>query len=159
MNPINQKEIDDKMRALDGTDNKGKLGANAILAVSMAVCKVRCAQACRVSHGFLGLYKESVCSARAAVVLTGSHLWVLCLCMQAGAAEKGVPLYKHISELAGNPKLVLPVPAFNIINGGRWVLRQRNLIFGTNRPTHQANNTNTHPGPTSCCTLRAQPRR
>jgi enolase len=29
------------MIALDGTDNKGKLGANAILAVSMAVCKVR----------------------------------------------------------------------------------------------------------------------
>ena len=40
MNPINQKEIDDKMRELDGTDNKGKLGANAILAISMAVCKV-----------------------------------------------------------------------------------------------------------------------
>jgi enolase len=29
-----------------------------------------------------------------------------------------VPLYKHIAELAGNPTLVLPVPAFNIINGG-----------------------------------------
>ena len=28
---------------------------------------------------------------------------------KAGAAEKGVPLYKHISELAGNTKLVLPV--------------------------------------------------
>ena len=41
MNPLNQKELDDKMRELDGTDNKGKLGANAILAVSMAVCKVR----------------------------------------------------------------------------------------------------------------------
>jgi enolase len=40
MNPINQKEIDEKMKELDGTDNKGKLGANAILAVSMAVCKV-----------------------------------------------------------------------------------------------------------------------
>merc|ERR1712060_610007 len=53
------------------------LGANAILAVSMAVCK-------------------------------------------AGAASKSMPLYKHIAELAGNPtdKLVLPVPAFNIINGG-----------------------------------------
>eukprot|EP00955_Chlamydomonas_euryale_P052999 355351-Chlamydomonas_euryale.AAC.6 len=75
MNPINQKEIDDKMREIDGTDNKGKLGANAILAVSMAVSK-------------------------------------------AGAAEKGVPLYKHIADLAGNTKLVLPVPSFNIINGG-----------------------------------------
>lgn len=41
MNPVNQKELDDKMRELDGTDNKGKLGANAILAISMAVCKVR----------------------------------------------------------------------------------------------------------------------
>jgi len=29
------------MISLDGTENKGKLGANAILAVSMAVCKVR----------------------------------------------------------------------------------------------------------------------
>ena len=37
---------------------------------------------------------------------------------KAGAAEKGVPLYKHISDLAGNAKLVLPVPAFNVINGG-----------------------------------------
>lgn len=73
--PADQKMIDDLMIELDGTKNKGKLGANAILAVSMAVSK-------------------------------------------AGAAEKGVPLYKHISELAGNSKLVLPVPAFNVINGG-----------------------------------------
>eukprot|EP00213_Chloropicon_mariensis_P006586 CAMPEP_0197472472 /NCGR_PEP_ID=MMETSP1309-20131121/3673_1 /TAXON_ID=464262 /ORGANISM="Genus nov. species nov., Strain RCC998" /LENGTH=479 /DNA_ID=CAMNT_0043011029 /DNA_START=369 /DNA_END=1808 /DNA_ORIENTATION=+ len=74
--PTKQKEIDDFMiKELDGTDNKGKLGANAILAVSMAVCK-------------------------------------------AGAAEKEIPLYKHLAELAGNTKLVLPVPAFNIINGG-----------------------------------------
>ncbi|CAG9460011.1 unnamed protein product [Pedinophyceae sp. YPF-701] len=73
--PRNQKEIDDAMIALDGTDNKGKLGANAILAVSMAVSK-------------------------------------------AGAEEKGVPLYRHLADLAGNGKLVLPVPSFNIINGG-----------------------------------------
>ena len=73
--PTDQKAVDAKMNALDGTENKGKLGANAILAVSMAVCK-------------------------------------------AGAAEKGVPLYRHIADLAGNPKLVLPVPSFNIINGG-----------------------------------------
>ena len=75
MDPADQKAVDAKMNALDGTDNKGKLGANAILAVSMAVCK-------------------------------------------AGAAEKGVPLYKHIANLAGNSKLILPVPSFNIINGG-----------------------------------------
>ena len=55
------------MLQLDGTDNKSKLGANAILAVSMACCK-------------------------------------------AGAAEKGVPLYKHIADLCGNKQVVLPVP-------------------------------------------------
>lgn len=75
MDPIKQKEVDDKMKELDGTDNKAKLGANAILAVSLAVSK-------------------------------------------AGAAEKGVPLYRHLADLAGNSKLVLPVPSFNIINGG-----------------------------------------
>ncbi len=34
-----QQAIDEKMIALDGTDNKGRLGANALLAVSMAVAK------------------------------------------------------------------------------------------------------------------------
>jgi len=29
-----------------------------------------------------------------------------------------VPLYRHIADLAGNSQLVLPVPAFNVINGG-----------------------------------------
>ncbi|KAG7216984.1 hypothetical protein INR49_001638 [Caranx melampygus] len=41
----------------------------------------------------------------------------LAIC-KAGAAEKGVPLYRHIADLAGNGDLVLPVPAFNVINGG-----------------------------------------
>eukprot|EP00745_Piridium_sociabile_P015200 TRINITY_DN22408_c0_g1_i1.p1 TRINITY_DN22408_c0_g1~~TRINITY_DN22408_c0_g1_i1.p1 ORF type:complete len:438 (-),score=128.67 TRINITY_DN22408_c0_g1_i1:702-2015(-) len=75
LNVKNQAEVDKRMLAIDGSANKGTLGANAILAVSMAVCK-------------------------------------------AGAAEKGVPLYKHIADLAGNKKLVMPVPAFNVINGG-----------------------------------------
>ncbi len=34
-----QEEIDNLMLKLDGTDNKSELGANAILAVSMAVCR------------------------------------------------------------------------------------------------------------------------
>ncbi len=34
-----QREIDSILNELDGTENKSKLGANAILAVSMAVCK------------------------------------------------------------------------------------------------------------------------
>merc|ERR1711966_74009 len=75
MNPIEQEAIDNKMIELDGTPNKTKLGANAILAVSLAVCK-------------------------------------------AGAAQKGVPLYKHIADLAGTKKICMPVPWMNVINGG-----------------------------------------
>lgn len=75
MDPIDQQAIDDLMLKLDGTENKNKLGANAILGVSMAACK-------------------------------------------AGAAHKGVPLYRHIADLAGVEHVVMPVPAFNIINGG-----------------------------------------
>jgi len=37
--PAQQKEIDNLMVGLDGTENKSKLGANAILAVSIAVCR------------------------------------------------------------------------------------------------------------------------
>ena len=39
-NPADQRDIDDLMLKLDGTDNKNKMGANAILGISMAVCKV-----------------------------------------------------------------------------------------------------------------------
>lgn len=38
--PSSQKEIDSAMISMDGTPNKGKLGANAILAVSIAIAKV-----------------------------------------------------------------------------------------------------------------------
>ncbi|XP_063058582.1 beta-enolase-like [Engraulis encrasicolus] len=70
-----QAKIDNIMLELDGTDNKSQFGANAILGISLAVCK-------------------------------------------AGAAEKGVPLYRHIADLAGHKDVILPVPAFNVINGG-----------------------------------------
>ncbi|XP_026409679.1 enolase 2 [Papaver somniferum] len=79
--PTKQVELDNLMvQQLDGTQNewgwcKQKLGANAILAVSLAICK-------------------------------------------AGASVNKIPLYKHIANLAGNKNLVLPVPAFNVINGG-----------------------------------------
>lgn len=39
MDVFNQKEIDEKLIKLDGTDNKEKLGANAILGVSLAVAR------------------------------------------------------------------------------------------------------------------------
>ena len=37
--PLKQREIDEIMIELDGTENKSKLGANAILPVSLAVCR------------------------------------------------------------------------------------------------------------------------
>ncbi|OYT31648.1 phosphopyruvate hydratase [Candidatus Woesearchaeota archaeon] len=75
-NPENQQQIDEIMLKLDATKNKTKLGANAILAVSIATAK-------------------------------------------AGAQAKGIPLYEHIAEIYGNKKPSLPVPSFNIINGGK----------------------------------------
>jgi len=39
MNPAGQEEIDKLMIDFDGSENKSKLGANAILGVSMAICK------------------------------------------------------------------------------------------------------------------------
>ncbi|GAA5414764.1 phosphopyruvate hydratase [Ureaplasma ceti] len=45
--PFKQNEIDQLMIELDGTDNKARLGANAILAVSLAVCRAA-ASACGV---------------------------------------------------------------------------------------------------------------
>ncbi len=58
MNVYDQKAIDKKMLALDGTDNKTKLGANAILGVSLA-CAVAASYADGKSlYSYLG--KESV---------------------------------------------------------------------------------------------------
>ena len=51
---------------------------------------------------------------------------------RAGAAEKGMPLYRYLADMvgfiiinccpkilkAGNKQVVLPVPSFNVINGG-----------------------------------------
>ncbi len=49
-----QSQIDARMIDLDGTPNKGKLGANALLAVSMAVCRAA-AQSARVPlYRYLG---------------------------------------------------------------------------------------------------------
>jgi len=49
-----QKKIDKKMIELDGTPNKGKLGANAILAVSMAAAKAAAAEAGLPLYSYLG---------------------------------------------------------------------------------------------------------
>ena len=73
MDPSEQVHIDDIMIDLDGTPNKARLGANAILAVSLA-------------------------------------------CAKAAAAERGLPLYRHVGGVYAR---TLPVPMMNIINGGR----------------------------------------
>jgi enolase len=44
MDVSDQRAVDAKLIALDGTPNKSSLGANAILGVSMAVCRARAAQ-------------------------------------------------------------------------------------------------------------------
>jgi enolase len=69
---LEQGVVDRAMLALDGTPNKSKLGANAILGVSLAVAR-------------------------------------------AAADSAGLPLYRYLGGVAAN---VLPVPMFNILNGG-----------------------------------------
>ena len=80
MDVTNQQEIDEKMLALDGTSSKSKLGANAILGVSLAVLNV-------------------------------------------GSKVLKQPLYKYINQVFFNingekPKMRMPTPMLNIINGG-----------------------------------------
>ncbi len=71
-----QAAIDELLIDLDGTPNKGNLGANAILGVSLA-------------------------------------------CAHASAAAYGMPLYRY---LGGAGARTLPVPMFNILNGGKHAL-------------------------------------
>lgn len=79
MDPFDQSAIDSKMKQLDGTPNKARLGANALLAVSLAVAK-------------------------------------------AAAQARGMELYSYVNELAGRPKMVLPMPMINVMNGGQHAL-------------------------------------
>lgn len=73
MAPEKQKTIDNLMIEVDGTENKARLGANAILGCSIAVAK-------------------------------------------AAAIDKGKPIYRYIG---GKEACRLPVPCFNILNGGK----------------------------------------
>jgi enolase len=72
MEVFNQTFIDETMLEMDGTGNKRKLGANAILGVSMAVAR-------------------------------------------AAAEWLGLPLYRYLGGVSAR---VLPVPMFNVLNGG-----------------------------------------
>ena len=71
-NPVGQAALDEKLIMLDGTPNKSRLGANAILGVSLAVAR-------------------------------------------AAALSLRLPLYRYLGGLGAR---VLPVPMFNILNGG-----------------------------------------
>ena len=72
-----QLTIDEVMLELDGTENKSNLGANAILGVSLAVCR-------------------------------------------ATAKAKNIPLYEYINEISQlHVKPGIPVPMFNVLNGGK----------------------------------------
>lgn len=68
-----QVQIDRIMIELDGTENKSRLGGNAVLGVSIA-------------------------------------------CAKAAAASQGLQLYEYVS---GDGPGLLPVPFFNVINGGK----------------------------------------
>jgi enolase len=54
MNANDQVRVDKKMIEIDGTPNKGRLGANAILGVSMAVAKAAAANAGLSLYQYLG---------------------------------------------------------------------------------------------------------
>lgn len=80
MDVTNQQDIDEKMLALDGTSTKSRLGANAILGVSLAV-------------------------------------------LNAGSKTLELPLYQYINQVFDHingekPKMQMPTPMLNIINGG-----------------------------------------
>jgi enolase len=51
---LEQVEIDSEMRALDGTENKSRLGANAILGVSLAVAKAAAAYSDQPLYRYVG---------------------------------------------------------------------------------------------------------
>jgi enolase len=54
MDASDQRAIDAKMIELDGTENKGRLGANAVLAVSMAVARAAAAEYGQPLYRYLG---------------------------------------------------------------------------------------------------------
>ncbi len=72
MDALDQTAVDVRLCELDGTENKSRLGANAILGVSLA-------------------------------------------CARAAAMSTGLPLYRY---LGGVGAVTLPVPQFNVLNGG-----------------------------------------
>ena len=72
--PFNQRAIDDKLIALDGTENKANLGANAILGVSLAVSKTAAAARGVALYEYLGGVDANILPAPMMNIINGgSH--------------------------------------------------------------------------------------
>ncbi len=74
LDALDQVEVDRTMIELDGTDNKSKLGANAILGVSMAVAKAAADYLQLDLYKYLGAYKSCLLPVPMANIINGgSH--------------------------------------------------------------------------------------
>ncbi len=119
MDAFDQPAIDALMIELDGTHNKGKLGANAILGVSMAVARAAAEELGLPLFQYIGGVNALM------IELDGTHnkgklganaiLGVSMAVARAAAEELGLPLFQYIGGV--NAKQ-LPVPMMNILNGG-----------------------------------------
>ena len=65
VDPREQAALDEKMIALDGTENKGRLGANALLAISLASAHAAANEAGQPLYRYLG---ETLCAGREPVM-------------------------------------------------------------------------------------------
>merc|ERR1712180_328252 len=104
----------DKARYLGKGVIKAVTNVNEIIGPAIIAANIDCRDQSAVDKLMLeldGTENKSKLGANA-------FLAVSMACCKAGAAEKGVPLYRHIGDLCGNLEVVLPVPAFNVINGG-----------------------------------------
>jgi enolase 1/2/3 len=114
--PRAQKEIDSLMCELDGTETKSKLGANAILGVSMAVCRAA------ALDSELPLY----------VYIRELH----------GRARHSVRAERSGPESGGqrtDAPYLLPAPMMNVLNGGAHATNnvdfQEFMLFPIGAPT------------------------
>jgi enolase len=73
MNALDQVAIDNKMIELDGTPNKGKLGANALLGVSMAVAKAAAEALDMPLYQYLGGFNGKVLPVPMMNILNGGE--------------------------------------------------------------------------------------
>ena len=58
---------------------------------------------------------------------------------KAGAASKKIPLYKYIANLADVTEFILPVPSFNVINGGKHAGQENSIQEHMLMPTGAKN--------------------